>query len=100
MYMSRSEICRDYRMAKSRRAQVTILADMNLCKKEEIIKILISEGEDLTGCGMSRKKILKIMYDELDEKDEKISALEKEYINTMQSIKKFYEGKKNAGKCA
>jgi len=46
--MTDQEICREYRGAKNKRAQITILADQQLCTKGEIIKILAENGEDVS----------------------------------------------------
>lgn len=46
MTMTKEEILRDYKTAKDPRAQVKILADLNLCKSEDIITILKEMGED------------------------------------------------------
>lgn len=40
MNMTYSEIIRQYKEGKDKREQIKILADMNLCEKEEIEKIL------------------------------------------------------------
>lgn len=45
--MSTEEILREYREAKNKKQQITILADQNLCTRSEIIKILIEAGEDM-----------------------------------------------------
>lgn len=44
MIMSREEIIKEWKMAKSKTKQVHILADMNCCKVADIKKILIEEG--------------------------------------------------------
>ena len=46
MTMTKEEILKDFREAKDQRAQVKILADLNLCKPEAIIDILKEMGED------------------------------------------------------
>ena len=46
-YMSSEEILKEYRGAKNKKQQITILADQNLCTRGEIIKILIEAGEDM-----------------------------------------------------
>lgn len=45
MQMTESEIVRNYREAKNKREQITILADLNRCEKEEIVEILLKNGE-------------------------------------------------------
>ena len=42
--MSEGEIVRDYRMAKKKREQISILAELNDCSKEQIRKILVQGG--------------------------------------------------------
>lgn len=44
MYMERHEIVQMYKEAKDKNAQIEILADLNACKKEEILTILQEEG--------------------------------------------------------
>lgn len=46
MTMTKEEILKDFKEAKDQRAQVKILADLNLCKPEDIINILKEMGED------------------------------------------------------
>ena len=46
MTMTKEDILKDFREAKDKRAQVKILADLNLCKPEDIIAILKEAGED------------------------------------------------------
>lgn len=47
MYMTNSEIVRNYNSAKSKRTQIQILADLNMCSAAKIKEILISEGIEL-----------------------------------------------------
>ncbi len=47
MNMTIAAIVRDYEEAKDKRAQIQILADMNLCEKKEIEKILSQNGCEL-----------------------------------------------------
>ena len=49
MTMTNEEIVRDYRAAKNKLKQVGILAELNLCKKMEIAKILLDAGEWVPG---------------------------------------------------
>lgn len=46
MTMTKEDILKEFREAKDKRAQVKILADLNLCKPEDIITILKEMGED------------------------------------------------------
>lgn len=47
MVMSKEEIVADYRQSKTKMKQIGILADLNVCKREEIIDILLEAGEEL-----------------------------------------------------
>lgn len=49
MTMTNEEILRDYRGAKNRVAQIGILADLNACKKQDIVEILQAAGEKVPG---------------------------------------------------
>lgn len=58
--MTESEIVRNYREAKNKREQVTILADLNGCEKEEIIEILLRNGVDQKELPRKRKSSKKL----------------------------------------
>lgn len=45
MVMTKDEILRDYRAAKSKQNQIGVLADLNCCKSREIVNILLEAGE-------------------------------------------------------
>ena len=55
MRMTENEIVRNYREAKNKREQVTILADLNRCCKEEIIDILLKNGVEQRELPQKRK---------------------------------------------
>lgn len=55
MHMTENEIVREYRGAKNKREQVTILSDLNSCEKEEIIEILLRNGVDQKELPRKRK---------------------------------------------
>ena len=92
LHMSMEEICKEYREAKNKKRQITILADQNLCKRADIIKILIEAGEDM-GCMKLKEDenkkepqassipqaILDALYEKLDAIDQEIIAKEREY---------------------
>ena len=44
MVMTEAEICKEYRESKKQNMQIGILAELNLCKKTEIIDILEKNG--------------------------------------------------------
>lgn len=56
MEMCSEEIIRDYRAAKDKSKQVTILAERNLCTREAIISVLAAGGLDPRELPRSRKK--------------------------------------------
>ena len=56
MEMTNEEIVRMYLMAKDKREQIGILADLNCCKKEKIREILIDAGIDHRKLPRERKK--------------------------------------------
>lgn len=45
MEMSIREICESYRLAKNRKEQIEVLADLNACDKKVIIAILKNEEQ-------------------------------------------------------
>ena len=44
MQMSNEDIVKEYRESKNRKGQIQILADLNACDREKIVRILISHG--------------------------------------------------------
>lgn len=101
--MSSEEILREYREAKNKKQQITILADQNLCTRGEIIKILIEAGEDME-CMKPKKGstkemvvpvvmlpdvILSALYEKMDQLDKEIIAKEEEYKQIVDFIKNF-----------
>ena len=98
--MTEAEICREYREAKNRKIQIGILADLNVCEKEEILKILIMNGQDVTPAGPKKPgkegdKVLEMMFTILDEVDEKVKEAEKQYKNIVKSIMQYGKEKRN-----
>ena len=109
MSMNEREICREYREAKNKKYQITILADQNCCKEEEIVRILLENGEELPKNkkkkallkkegtkegGLTEEKatdeppgswksmpeaVLNTLYARMDELDAEITVREKEY---------------------
>lgn len=97
MTMTEKEICREFNEAKNKGTQVGILADLNVCDKEQILRILILNGQDVTAAGPrkpggDKDKVLNLMYALLDEMEEQIKATEKRYLNIVESMKQY--GKK------
>lgn len=56
MQMNNAEIVKMYREAKDKKAQITILAELNVCDKEDIIKILKAGGVSQAEMPRNRKK--------------------------------------------
>ena len=61
MYMTESEILAEWKGAKDRKKQISILADENCCTPEEIVAALKAAGVDgrairAPGDGMKKKK--------------------------------------------
>ena len=84
--MTDNEICREYREAKNKKAQIQILADQMLCTRGEIIKILAENGENVsqinTKAQVRRKKeepvpesVLVALCNRLDEIDNTVMQL-------------------------
>lgn len=93
--MSDREICLSYRLAKDKFVQIEILAELNLTDKEEIVKILLQNGEQPY---LSNKKMVKEMkrhktaymeafFKRIDELDAKIAKMEKEYMEIVELVK-------------
>ena len=62
MKMSDFEIVRDYRHAKNKVEQVQILADMNLCSKEEIEDVLEQGGVMVLRADTPEEKRQSVFY--------------------------------------
>lgn len=54
MVMTTAEIVSDYRQAKNKQRQITILAGLNLCSPREIAELLRDNGQELTKLWMDR----------------------------------------------
>lgn len=101
MYMTDSEIYRDYRQARHKSRQIGILADLNGCSKEEIEAII-------TKCEKQNKVtvpvetplpetpppeqaetgyVLSRLYEELDRLNAEIRQREEQYKETTIAIK-------------
>ena len=51
MQMTEAEIVRSYKKAENRQKQIKILAELNLCEKEDIREILRKHGCEVPACG-------------------------------------------------
>ena len=56
LYMGLWEILQDYRAAKDKNAMITILADRNCCDFDDIVKILIDNGETVNVVKKEKKQ--------------------------------------------
>lgn len=101
MRMSEADICREYREAKRKGIQVGILADLNVCSREEILRILILNGMNVTPAGRPNSKndkVMDLMCTMLDEQEDQIRAAEKRYLQIVESIKQYGKGGRKDGK--
>lgn len=86
--MTEEEICREYRGAKDKKKQITILADQNVCPKAAILQILANGGEDI---GHMRPKaankekgalpgvIVAALFEKLEQIEKELAEKEEEY---------------------
>ncbi len=84
MQMSVAEIKRVYSQAKDKKAQISILSDLNLCSEKEILNIVCERKESKTEKEKEENTWIptpeqKALIDRLEELDGMISKLEKEY---------------------
>lgn len=103
--MTNSEICKEFREAKNQKLQIGILADRNLRSKDEIIKILIKSGEDLSCMKPKEKKqqeeikskeaktlpdlVLEALYEKMEQIDKQITEKENEYRQIVAFIQNY-----------
>ena len=90
--MTEREICIMYREAKNQNSQLQILAELNDVSRNEIIRILVKNGEKLPSRAISQ------LYKRLDVLEAQISEREKEYkeiVRALKKKKKRQEEKKN-----
>jgi RNA processing factor Prp31 len=89
------EVCRSFKQAENQKQQVQILAELNACSKEEILRILMCNGIDVSRTWPRKPKdndtTINFMYRLLDELDEEIGKREKMYRNAVQSIKEYWK---------
>ena len=104
--MTSTEICKEFREAKNQKLQIRILADQNLCSKDEIIKTLMESGEDLS-CMKPKKKqqeneeikvkepkslpdlVLEALYEKMEQIDKQIMEKENEYRQIVTFIQNY-----------
>lgn len=101
MQMTDGEICREYRLAKNKREQIRILAELNCTDERSIIDILLRGGEKVrlipfTGGRKAERDLTDeeyklVLYRYLDILDKKIAKAEKEYRLALGLLKSFWE---------
>lgn len=96
MYMTGSEIYRDYRQARHKSRQIGILADLNRCSKGEIEAVIAKyekQNEVTTPVEAPTPEqaetgyVLSRLYEELDQLNAEIRRLEEQYKETTIAIK-------------
>ena len=90
--MTEREICCMYRDARNRNTQLQILAELNDVSRNEIIRILVKNGEKLPSRAINQ------LYKRLDVLEAQISEREKEYKEIVRALnggEKRQEEKKN-----
>lgn len=78
--MTEREICIMYREARNQNKQLQILAELNGVSRNEIIRILVKNGEKLPYRAISQ------LYKRLDILDAEISEREKEYREIVRAL--------------
>ena len=101
MSMTEFEICDSFRRARDPRMQIGILADLNVCRKEDILKILILNGQDISKAvpkksRVKRDSIQQMIYSLLDEIEAEIIDAEKKYLKIVEGMKQYADEKAKA----
>lgn len=79
--MTEREICCMYRDARNQNTQLQILAELNGVSRNEIIRILVKNGEKLPS------RVINQLYKRLDVLEVQISEREKEYREIVRALK-------------
>lgn len=79
--MTDREICLMYREARNQNTQLQILAELNDVSRNEIIRILVKNGEKLPS------RVINQLYKRLDVLGAQISEREKEYREIVRALK-------------
>lgn len=106
VYMTEAEIYRDYRQAKHKSRQISILADLNGCSKEEIEAVIAKYEKQNEVAAPAEAPppevplpevplpeqaetgyVLSRLYEELDQLNAEIRRLEEQYKETTIAIK-------------
>ena len=84
MIMEPGEILREYNASKYKSKQLTILADLNLCTKEEIQQVLEQQGVVFRRSGSNKKN-------QTPEKKEENTRMKKSVNEIPESVRKLVE---------
>ena len=57
MVMTNEEIVRDFNQAANRMKQISILADQNLCTKQDIVAVLVDAGCEVPKVFLPKKRV-------------------------------------------
>lgn len=79
--MTEREICLMYREARNQNTQLQVLAELNDVSRNEIIRILVKNGEKLPS------RVINQLYKRLDVLEAQISEREKEYCEIVWALK-------------
>lgn len=78
--MTEREICLMYREARNQNTQLQVLAELNDVSRNEIIRILVKNGEKLPSRAINQ------LYKRLDVLEAQISEREKEYREIVRAL--------------
>ena len=78
--MTEREICIMYREARNQNTQLQVLAELNDVSRNEIIRILVKNGEKLPSRAINQ------LYKRLDVLEAQISEREKEYKEIVRAL--------------
>lgn len=87
--MTESEIIRNYQQAKDKKKQIGILADLNLCDKATIEKIVGIHKEPAKKKSDKKpdlNEVIKNLYEEMEAVDKHIKELEERYTYLKAAI--------------
>lgn len=98
MQMTEDEIVRSYKNAKNRNTQVTVLAQLNACPKEQIEQILEQKGvikkkQDVPEMPEVIKEMITVRMIEITEQMDKLGAELKELSDFVKAYPKKEEKK-------
>ena len=90
--MTEREICIMYREARNQNTQLQVLAELNDVSRNEIIRILVKNGEKLPS------RVINQLYKRLDVLEAQIFEREKEYREIVRALNGSEKGQEGKGK--